>query len=113
MNFAEVRFWELLVQGLITILLGRLVVWKFYPTSIGLYYKFEIFALGLFLLLCVSWVTLIIFLIVAIGSYYGLKWIVATHEPSQAKRYLWLLIPLQLLPLLYYKYANFIANQVV
>src|SRR5437899_2936146 len=113
MNFAEVRFWQLLVEGLTTILLGRVVIWKCRPESLGLYDKIALLALGLFLLMCVSWVTLIIFLVVAIGSYYGLKWIVANHEPERSKRYLWLLIPVQLLPLLYYKYANFFANQIV
>ena len=74
--------------------------------------KLALLSLGLFLLLCVSWVTFVIYLAVAIGSYAGLKWVL-THAESRQRRYLYILIPLQLLPLAYYKYANFAVNQVL
>lgn len=68
--------------------------------------------LGLFLLGAVSWLTLVIFLVVAIVSYLGVAWILQ-HDRLRSKCYLGVLLPLQLMPLLYYKYAGFIANSVL
>ena len=74
--------------------------------------KLALLSLGLFLLLCVSRVTFIIFLVVAIGSYVGMQWVLKREECKQ-RRYLYVLILLQLLPLAYYKYANFAVNQIL
>jgi len=111
MNFAEVRFWELLLAGVGAILLLRSALrrLRFLP---GSYDKVALLALGLFLLGCVSAVTLVIFLTVAICTYAGLSWILHRHERSR-RGYLFVLIPLQLLPLAYYKYADFVANRVL
>jgi alginate O-acetyltransferase complex protein AlgI len=111
MNFAEVRFWELLLAGMGVILLLRLVLarMRLMPANFD---KLALLALGLFLLGCVSAVTLVIFLAVAIGTYWGLGWILR-HDETGRWKYLFVLIPLQLLPLAYYKYAHFIANQVL
>ncbi|MGA2243371.1 MAG: MBOAT family O-acyltransferase [Verrucomicrobiota bacterium] len=78
----------------------------------GSFDKAALFSLGLFLLLCVSRVTFVIFLVVAIGSYAGLKWVLTQPGPQRG-RYIYVLIFLQLLPLAYYKYANFAVNQVL
>jgi alginate O-acetyltransferase complex protein AlgI len=111
MNFAEIRFWELLLVGMGSILLLRLALIKlrFPPDGFD---KIALLALGLFLLGCVSTVTLIIFMVVALGTYGGLGWILR-HPENGRRRYLFVLIPLQLLPLAYYKYAHFLANQLL
>lgn len=112
MNFAEARFWGLLLAGLVIITLLRFLL-RFIPgfNREG-FDKLSLLSLGLFLLLCTSRVTFVIFLVVAIGSYAGLQWVLK-HEESRQRRYLYVLIPLQLLPLAYYKYANFAVNQVL
>ena len=112
MNFAEARFWGLLLAGLGGIALLRLL-FRFLPVlTRELFDKLALFSLGLFLLLCVSQVTFVIFLTVAVGSFVGLKWVLR-HEERARQRYLFLLIPLQLLPLVFYKYSNFAVNQVL
>jgi len=112
MNFAESRFWGLLAAGMTVILLLRWVL----GTSLGKrredFDKAALLSLGLFLLICVSWVTFLIFLLVAVLSYVGLQWILRQDQRSW-HRYLFVLIPLQLAPLVYYKYANFAVNQVL
>jgi D-alanyl-lipoteichoic acid acyltransferase DltB (MBOAT superfamily) len=112
MNFAEIRFWGLLTAGLTVIVLLRWIFGSWLGARRDEFDKVALLSLGLFLLLCVSWVTFIIFLIVAILSYVGLKWILR-QDPKQWSHYLFILIPLQLTPLVYYKYANFAANQVL
>lgn len=74
--------------------------------------KTLLLALGLMLLLYASWITFSIFLIVAVGTYAGLGWIQKYH-PQHATRFLLILIPLQLAPLVYCKYGNFLANSLL
>jgi D-alanyl-lipoteichoic acid acyltransferase DltB (MBOAT superfamily) len=112
MNFAEFRFWGYLLAGLAVVLLVRRLWSPAAGNRRDTFDKLGLLTLGLFLLLCVSWVTFVIYLAVALGSYVGLKWLL-THDPKRHRHYLWILIPLQLLPLAYYKYANFAANQVL
>jgi len=112
MNFAEARFWGLLLVGLMVIVLLRPLLRHIPALKDGVFDKLALFSLGLFLLLCVSRVTFVIFLVVAVGSYVGLKWVLQ-HEEGRRRRYLFALIPLQLLPLAYYKYANFGLNEVL
>jgi alginate O-acetyltransferase complex protein AlgI len=112
MNFAEARFWGLLLVGLTVIALLRFLLRYIPGLKREVFDKVALFSLGLFLLLCVSRVTFVIFLVVAAGSYAGLQWVLKQEEGKQ-RRYLFALIPLQLLPLAYYKYANFGFNQVL
>jgi D-alanyl-lipoteichoic acid acyltransferase DltB (MBOAT superfamily) len=112
MNFAEVIFWELLFAALLVILLLRWGVMKRAAAALETFDKVALFILGLFLLGCVSRITLVIFLVVAIGTYVGLDWVLR-HDERRRRRYLFVVIPLQLLPLFFYKYANFVANQVL
>jgi alginate O-acetyltransferase complex protein AlgI len=112
MNFAEVRFWELLVGGLMVILCLRFACSKRRPQWLLLYDKCGLLSLGLFLLLCVDWLTFSIFLGVALGTFFGLKWILKSGTYN-ARKYLWVLIPLQLLPLFYYKYSIFFFEGVL
>jgi len=112
MNFAEARFWGLLLLGLGAIASVRFLL-RGRPGFRGdRFDKLALLGLGLFLLLCVSPVTFLIFLAVAIGSYLGLQWILK-QEPGGRQRWLYVLIPLQLLPLIYYKYANFAVNGIL
>ncbi|MDQ6630641.1 MAG: MBOAT family protein [Verrucomicrobiota bacterium] len=112
MNFAELRFWEYLLSGLALLLGLRFIFARIVPTRLELFDKVGLLSLGLFLLLCVSWVTFAIFLAVAIGTYVGLYWIQKYHA-EHARKYLLVLIPIQLAPLFYYKYAHFIGNIVL
>lgn len=111
MNFAQLHFWILLFCGLAVIAAGRAVLTLFYKDCLPQADKLSLLALGLTLLFFVSWVTFIVFLIVAVGSYLGLSWILRYHV-RHAFRYVPVLIALQLAPLCYYKYANFVANDV-
>lgn len=107
MNFAEIRFWQLLCGGLAVIFFLRF--WIKNPTE--RFDKLALLSLGLFLLMCVSGITFLIFTVVAVGSYFGLKWILEIHGRAPI-RYLFVLIPLQLLPLLFYKYGDFFLHRV-
>jgi alginate O-acetyltransferase complex protein AlgI len=111
MNFSEARFWELLFAALVLVLIGRFASARI-GGSVELYDKSALFLLGVFLLGCVSVITVTIFLAVAIGTYIGVAWI-TRKPPRQRFKYLLILIPLQLVPLIYFKYADFIANRVL
>lgn len=112
MNFAELRFWELLLAALTVILGLRWLAAKSIPAALARFDKIALFSLGLFLLGCVSRITLLIFLVVSIGTYLGLAWVLR-HDGQRRGRYLWVVIPLQLLPLFFYKYAHFVAHDVL
>src|SRR3954463_11434921 len=109
MNFGELRFWLLLAAGLSLIFIGRVLLSWIAPARLGHYDKVGLAALGLFLLLCVSFTTFIIYVVVLSVTYIGLNWIVR-YSPGKKFRWLTILIPLQLTPLIYYKYAGFIYN---
>lgn len=109
MNFAELRFWEYLLSGLGIIVGLRFLISGWLRGKEPLYDKFALFLLGLVLLVAVSWVTFVIYLVVSLVTYVGLGWI-QRHHSHHALKYLWILIPFQLLPLFYYKYADFVAN---
>ena len=111
MNFAELRFWELLAGALAVVLLLRSVLARSGKLAAD-FDRCGLIFIGLVLLLAVSRVTFLIFLLVAVGTYFGLKWILQAHGRAP-RRYLFVLIPLQLLPLFYYKYADFVANDVL
>src|SRR6266446_5738317 len=112
MNFAELRFWECLFGALAVILGVRYLCAYLARSALAVFDKVALFSLGLFLLLCVSWVTFLIFLVVAITTYVGLAWILKYHAKHGSK-YLFVLIPLQVLPLVYYKYGDFVVNRVM
>ncbi len=111
MNFAEVRSWELLLGGLLvdSCCCARSTALCATPDQRTTFDKSALLALGLSLLLAVGPLTFGIFLAVAVGTYAGLKRILH-HSPSSYRHYQFILIPLQLLPLAYFKYANFIGN---
>jgi D-alanyl-lipoteichoic acid acyltransferase DltB (MBOAT superfamily) len=69
-------------------------------------------SLGMFLLLCVSLLTFLIWLAVAVLSYFGLKRVLQSR-PERRWSLLVVLIPLQLAALFYYKYSDFALNRVL
>ena len=112
MNFADLRFWGYLVGALVFVVLIRLPVARLIPARLNQFDKLALLGVGIFLLFRVSWITLTIFLIVAVVTYVGLSWILKFHA-RHAFKYLVVLIPLQLAPLLYFKYADFWFNGVM
>src|SRR5262245_29952159 len=112
MNFAEVRFWALLAAGLAAIALLRLALRARLGPSRDAFDRWALMALGLFLLACVSLLTVTIFVLAALCSFLGMRWL-SRHPHTRRPWYLIVLVPLLLLPLLYYKYANFVLNQVL
>ena len=112
MNFAELRFWEYLLFGLMVIVSARCLFCRFCAGQLFLFDKVALLSLGLSLLLCVSWITFVIFLAVATGTYAGLAWILKYHA-DRSSRYLLLLIPFQVFPLFYTKYADFFGNVIL
>jgi D-alanyl-lipoteichoic acid acyltransferase DltB (MBOAT superfamily) len=110
MNFAEVRFWQLLLGALGLILLARYPIGLYRPGALGDYDKSMLACLGLFLLAEISLLTVLIFIFVLLSTYYGTRWVLK-HSEGKTSRYLLFFIPLQLAPLFYYKYSNFVCNQ--
>lgn len=105
MNFGELRFWLLLCSGLLCIgVLGGFCS-RFAPEKRGLFDRIALAALGLFLLLAVSWLTCIIFVSVFLISYFGLKFAVHLDRPKAG---LYVILPILFLPLIYFKYAEFL-----
>ena len=106
MNFADLRFWQILAVGLLLWIavrgLARLLGkrWDLDRQVLAL--------LSLSLLYAVGWKTLVIFLYVVLVTYFIL--IVARRWRVPERLLLCILVPLQIAPLLYYKYANFIGN---
>lgn len=111
MNFAELRFWGYLLAGLLTLAVFRPWLTRGRDDAAALYDKSGLALLGLLLLLAVSWLTCVIYLGVTLVTYAGLHWIRRYH-PHHALKYLLILIPLQLAPLFYFKYAHFVVNEV-
>jgi D-alanyl-lipoteichoic acid acyltransferase DltB (MBOAT superfamily) len=112
MNFAELRFWGLLLLGLAVIFVLRLGCRTRWAQALERFDRVALISLGMFLLMCVSWLTFVIWVAVALGSYWGLRWVLH-HDPRSTRKYLVVLIPLQLAPLAYYKYGDFALNRVL
>ena len=106
MNFADLRFWQILAVGLLLWIAVRRLArflgkrWELDRHVLAL--------LSLSLLYAVGWKTLVIFLYVVLVTYFIL--IVARRWRVPERLLLCILVPLQIAPLLYYKYANFIGN---
>jgi alginate O-acetyltransferase complex protein AlgI len=115
MNFAELRFWLYLALILGAVLLVRPFYQRIVRDSdvaMSRYDKTTILIVSLFLLGCVSPLTLAIFLFVCLITYVGLALYL---RGTGVHRYAFLvvLVPLQLLPLLYYKYSHFVVNDIL
>ena len=111
MNFADLRFWECLLAAL---LLAAGIRWAFGGTAAvrdGRFDRWFLLVLGLVLLGLVSWLTFVIHLGVAVFTFLWVGW--GSRRPaSQGRWILAAVVPLQLLPLLYYKYADFLWKEV-
>ena len=80
----------------------------------SLYDRLGLASIGLFLLGCVSPLTLAIFMTVSVTTFVGLRLILKyIQTDSKRKRWLYLLIPLQIAPLIWYKYAHFFGNEIL
>lgn len=113
MNFADVRFWGLLALAFAVVLVSRMFLPKVLRVNLGTYDRVGLAAVGLFLLGCVSFQSLGIFTAVSVITYLGLLFILKKKEPTSRKaKWLWILIPLQLLPLAFFKYGDFLGNKV-
>ncbi len=112
MNFAEVRFWQILFTALAVVLLLRVLFVRWLPARLQSCDRIGLLLLGWLLLLAVSWITFIIFLVVALGTYVGLRYLLRFADRVQMRSLL-ILIPLQLAPLFYFKYADFVTNGIL
>lgn len=113
MNFADLRFWGYLLFGLLIVLSLRGLIMRIGVRAAS-YDRVSLAALGIFLLGCVGGETLGFFLVIWAITYFGLSWIIARYPTREQRlRWLWALIPLQLLPLAYVKYADFALNRVL
>ena len=114
MNFADIRFWGILAVSLAAILIIRVVVVKVIRPDPGVYDRVALAVMGLVLLGCVILLSLGIFAAVCVTTYLGLRLILkADSSPKRRGKWLWLLIPLQLSPLLFYKYGGFLGNEIL
>lgn len=110
MDFSTTIFWLTMIPAMALIyLLGRFIK---NPTSRQQFNKYSLAFLSLLLLFLTTIQTLVIFLYVTLLTYAGCL-IGLKSKGTSRKCVLSLLIVLQLLPLLYYKYANFIVNGVL
>lgn len=115
MNFGELRFWLYLsaILGLILSLRPLFKKWAHGNGDLlGRYDRTSILSTGLILLGLVSAGTLAIFLFVCMATYAGLSIFLRTRG-SHRYLFLTILVPLQLLPLAYYKYSHFLANEIL
>lgn len=115
MNFGELRFWLYLIAilGLIVSLRPLFKKWaRSREDLLTRYDRTSILATGLILLGLVSVGTLAIFVFVCVATYSGLAIFLRT-QGSHRYLFLTILVPLQLLPLAYYKYSHFFANEIL
>jgi len=115
MNFSELHFWTSLLGVLLPILLIRPFFIRLTaknPNAVSLYDRSSLLLIGLFLLGCANLWTLIIFLSVKFITYFGLTFILQQKNRNK-NLFLFFLVPIQLTPLIYYKYADFLANGIL
>lgn len=108
MDFSTSEFWLSLLAALPIVLVGNFLLRK-KPHAEQLFHKWLIMILSLTLLGIASWQSLSIFLYVTLLAYFACK---GGLRMAQGKRRLLLgiIIPLLLIPLLYYKYAYFLGT---
>lgn len=111
MNFGELQFWIILGSGLGLILGLRGLLSLRRQADLVRFDKVSLASLGLCMLGAVSWESLVIYVLVVLTTYWGL--VLITRRGGGSSRWLWILIPLQLAPLLYYKYSRFIAVEIL
>lgn len=110
MDFSTTIFWLTIIPAMALICLLRVFIKK--TATRQQFNKYSLAILSLLLLFLTTLQTLLIFLYVTLLTYAGIL-IGLKSKGIGRKCVLSLLIVLQLLPLLYYKYANFIVNGVL
>ncbi len=108
MDFSTTEFW-LSLLGALPIVLGGNYLLRKKDDAKQLFHKVLTLLLSITLLGVASLPSLIIFLYVTMLAYGACKW-GEQRSARASKSLLWVLIPLLLLPLLYYKYAYFIGT---
>ncbi len=111
MDFTNIIFWVVLLPFLALLWATSKLLSK-KPACKILVQKLSILTVSLTLLGLASWETLIIFLAVMLSCYVGCRYALR-HGKRIRKLILILLIPLLLAPLLYYKYAYFLGNNIL
>ena len=111
MDFSTASFWYSLLPAILVLAVGdRLLQDR--PAAKQLFHKLLMLGLSLILLGIANETTLVIFLSVTISAYYLCRW--GCTLGMTARR--WLLgglIPLLLLPLIYYKYSYFFGSAIL
>ncbi len=111
MNFAELRFWGCLLAGLLLAIGFRTAFGGLKAVRDGRFDRGFLLVLGLVLLGMVSWLTFVIHLVVAAITYGIVRW--GEGRPVvEGRKILAIMVPFQLAPLIYYKYADFVYRDV-
>lgn len=111
MDFSTASFWYSLLPSILILIAGDWLL-KNKPAARQIFHKWLMLGLSLILLGIANETTLIIFLFVTISAYFLCRW--GCSLGMTARR--WLLgglIPLLLLPLIYYKYSYFISSAIL
>lgn len=108
MDFSTAEFWYSLIPALLLIWLGNVLLRRWSDVR-RRYNKLLMLVLSLVLLGLASWQTLCIFLTVTLTAWVVCKWGLRLGQGGR-RALLWCTVPVLLLPLLYYKYADFICN---
>jgi len=112
MNFASFDFWVYLICGSVIVGIIRSILYRMKAAWIPAYDKYSLLILSLSLLYRESAFTLISFLYVAAVIWYGTQWALA-REGFERKMIITGILCLALIPLVYFKYANFIYRDVL
>lgn len=111
MDFSTASFWYSLLPAILVLAVGdRLLQDR--PAAKQLFHKLLMLGLSLILLGIANETTLVIFLSVTISAYYLCRW-GCTLGMTARRWLLGALIPLLLLPLLYYKYSYFLGSAIL
>lgn len=108
MDFSTASFWYSLLPAILVLAAGDYLL-RNHPVAKQLFHKWLMLLLSLILLGIANETTLVIFLSVTLAAYYLCRWGCSLSMPARR----WLLaflIPLLLLPLIYYKYGYFFGN---
>ena len=110
MDFSTISFWYSLLPAILILLLGDYLLCS-RPAAKQIFHKWLILSLSLILLGIANETTLIIFLSVTISAYFLCRWGCKLSMRGR-KWLLGFLIPLLLLPLIYYKYGYFFGHAI-
>lgn len=111
MDFSTLNFWLSLAPALLVLLAGN-GLWRRRPDRLRRFHKAWLLLVSLLLLGLASLQTLCIFLSVMLAAYAGCR-LGCRLEERGRRILLAALLPLLLLPLLYYKYAYFLGCEVL